>query len=567
MLKRLFIKNFAIVDELEVQFENGFQVITGETGAGKSILVGAISLLCGERASSDLIRTDAQKAIIEAEIATRQTDEVLATLRDASIEPFDNLILLRREINSSGVSRAFINDTPVNLNVMNRVTRQLMDLHGQHQHQSLLYPVNHISYLDAFGQLGTLKDKYREIFNFYNQTAEQLRRLQAQKRAAIDRHDLYSFQLNELRTANLDADVWHELKNEGRILENSEMLYKAAQTVSGLLYESDESALTSVAKAMEQLRQIAAVDASFEETVKELESARLSLEEIGRQTQNYYNNLQFNPERLEEIRNREAEIEWLLKKYQKNSMEELIELEKQLSDAVKEMGNYDVQIEETEKALQAAKKELSELAEQLSLKRKTVAEQFALKIEDVLHTLGMDSAGFTVKISREETLAGPIEINNRHYKAFDTGCDIIEFYVTTNAGESARPLSKIASGGEISRTMLAVKSILASSDNIPVLIFDEIDSGISGQVAQIVGDKMKQIAKDRQLIVITHLPQIAAQARTHYSVSKSTDNGRTFVTVRQLSAEERVKEIAGLLAGKSISEQALENARDLLLSN
>ena len=564
MLKKLKIKDFTLIDYLEINFVNGFQVLTGETGAGKSVIIGAIGLLCGQRGQSDLIRTGSEKTILEAEFENGSNELVEEFLRENNIDILTNLLILRREINIKGLSRAFINDTPVSINQLSKLTGNLVDLHGQHQHQKLLYTENHGIYLDAFSSLQNDLGKYKLLHKKFLENKNELVRLNNLKKNSIDQQDLCTFQAAELDKANLDADEMVNLKAEKLKLENSELLFEVADFVSANLYSTEDSVLISVSKALNKLKEVENIDSEFKELASNLSSARVMIEEVGRTAELIKEKIEFNPARLEEIRNREAEIDWLLKKYQVREIDELIKHHKKLKDELNRIQNYGEEIQILEESQKSVQSDLNNLAIEISRVRKEKSAILEKKMKEVLFSLGMNNVNFSVKITWTEDPEGGLSINNKKYKTFETGVDQVEFLVSLNKGEPLKPLQKVASGGEISRIMLAIKSILSDSDDTFTLVFDEIDNGISGKIAQIVGNKFKEIGLSKQLIVITHLPQIAAQADTQYAVEKNESNGRTFIKIKMLNNHDRIQEIAKLLGGKNISAEAIANAQNLL---
>ena len=567
MLKKLYVKDFAIVDHLEIEFDYGFQVLTGETGAGKSILVGALGLLCGDRGQSDLVRSGADKAILEAEFKLSIENKIIALLDKLAIDSIGDIIIVRREINVKGVSRAFINDTPVNINVLSALTELLIDLHGQHQHQRLIHPENHINYLDDYGKVQPLLHKYKSRYKEYHNQKSQLQILINERNNSYEKHDLYTFQVEELSKSNLKEDELESLISERKILENNEVLFDVSNKVSMLLYSGEESGSNRISEAINKLKSLVEVDPSFIDLIKNLESAQVSVEETGRHCESYGSNLEFNPDRLEEIRTRESELEWLQKKYQVSNIPSLIERHEEMKMSLNELENVDERIEELENDLELIRKELQEMSLDLSQKRQDIGKKFENELEALLNSVGLQNSTFKVNQSWQERDGGIVSVNGTSYDLSDNGLDQIEFNVCLNVGEPARPLHKVASGGEVSRIMLCIKALLADSDDIATLVFDEIDSGISGRFAQIVGKKMLDIAKHHQLIVITHLPQIAAQGDSHFSVTKREDEGRTTVSVHKLNIDERITDIAKLLGGEQMTPQAIANAKELLHIN
>ncbi len=540
MIEKLYIKDFTIVEELDIDFTSGFIVITGETGAGKSILVGALGLLCGDRGQSDLVRAGASKAILEAEFYFQPDGKIEQLLKNHHLEIIDTRIIIRREINAKGLSRGFINDTPVNMAVLQNIASVLIDLHGQHQHQRLIHPENHLSYLDSFGNLKSMVEAFKNANREYQEQLKLLRNYVDRRNDSFEKHDLFTFQVNELDTAKLNEEELDLLIQERKILENNEALFEVANQAGSILYSEENSASNKIAEVIRKMKPMAEIDPSFMELVQNLESAQVSVEESGRQCEMYAEKLDFNPEKLEEIQKRESELIWLLKKYQVNGIKDLIlhreEMKRQLAD----LGNYDEKIEQLEKSLEDKRKLIQQRAIELSDERKRNAKNFENKLESVLSSVGLNNTRFEVQIDWLEKNEGLIHLNDSNYDINDDGMDIVSFNVGLNVGEPVRPLHKVASGGEVSRIMLSIKTIMADTDDIDTLVFDEIDSGVSGRFAEIVGKKMQEISKHHQLLVITHLPQIAAQGDSHFSVIKEEKDGRTQVKVQKLDAESRI---------------------------
>lgn len=567
MLKILKIKNFILIDDLEINFESGFQVLTGETGAGKSIIIGAIGLLCGQRGQSDLVKRGSQKTILEAEIFCHNNSKITQILNESNIDLMGDLMIIRREINIKGISRTFINDTPVSLNQLSRLMSILIDLHGQHQHQKLLHQESHGEYLDSLAGVSKILQNYKNTYTKLKKQKKQLEQLYNQRKNSIDQHDLFTFQTKELETANLDANELDHLKSEKIKLQNSEKLYDVANELGKILYSSDTSVLSEVSKALNRLNEVQHYDDEFSELLKNLKSAQIIIEDVGRSAEFIKESIEFNPDRLEEIRTREAELDWLLKKYQFNTIPELMNHHEKLKNEIRRIDNFDEEIRILEKSIEEQKQMLSEIAYKLSEIRKEYSGKLEKKMTESLQSLGINKGMFSVRVNNVKDADGDVKINSVSYKCTENGIDEVEFLVSLNTGEPLKPLQKVASGGEISRIMLAIKSILADADDTEILIFDEIDNGISGKIAQIVGKKLKEISGKRQLIAITHLPQIASQAVNHFSVVKSEKNNRVEIRVNKLDHSRRIEEIAKLLGGEKITPESIANAENLLNSS
>jgi DNA repair protein RecN (Recombination protein N) len=564
MITSLFIKNFALIDQIEIRFQKGLNIITGESGAGKSILVNAISQLCGERSNLDFIKAGAKKAVIEAEFDLHERKDLLILLKNYSIDIEESSVIIRKEINQSGSSRIFINDTPVQLSILNEASQFMIDLHGQHQHQVLLHPENHLPYLDSFASLQSSVKDFSDLVKNYYILKKQLQQLQNDRSKSLQMMDLYNFQLKELNDANIQIGELDQLAEELKILSNFEKLHQNARVLTDNLSSGDVNAATLVTDAVDSLHTLSDIDIQFSELLDNLISARETIEEIAQFTERYLNNLEYDQERAEFVRQRISQIDFLVKKYQKKNADELVETVQDLERRLNDIKNYDSHLDQ----LQQEKKQLENIilksGQELSLKRKQAAREFENHLSAFLKEIGMDNSRFEFSQNTVSDPESPFEINQQKVKLYPTGFDDIRISFSPNPGEPIKTINKIASGGEISRIMLALKSVLAEKDKMPLLVFDEIDSGISGKVAQIVGKKISELSRYHQIICITHLPQIAAFADTHFKVDKNINEKTTQVMIKPLKFEEQVSEIANLLGGVSLSQQAIDNASQLL---
>lgn len=565
MLKSLYIKNFALIDELRIEFSDGLNIITGETGAGKSIIVNALAQLCGERSSTELIRKGAAKAILEAEIELRPRSEVMKILRELTIDfEVENILILHKEISAKGISRTFINDTPVPLSRLSETSSYLIDIHGQHQHQRLLHPENHLEYLDAFGRLNGLVQAFNQTFSQYRQKIKEHDALRARQLKSTQLQDMYRFQIEELNKAELQPGELDELYNELKRLNNIEYIHQLASAINDALYLGEPNASGLIAIAENNLQKLVEYDVQFAEFNESLSEARSSIEEIGRFISAYLVDLEFDPRRLEQIQERIGRLEFLLKKYQKKTEEELIEYLQEIENYSADIEQFDERIEQIERKIEELKNQLQKQGSELSQKRKTAAKTFESRMAEMFKKVGMANAHFRVHFFFKEQPHSPFVLDGKPVEANERGFDQIMFELASNTGEDFKPLHKIASGGEISRIMLALKTLFAAVDQVPSMVFDEIDAGISGKIAQIVGLQMAELSRKHQILCITHLPQIAAFAHTHFKVLKNTEDNRTYVDIEQLDDFSRIREIATLLSGKEIAEQTLENARHLI---
>ncbi len=566
MLRSLYIKNYALIEEITVTFDRGLAIITGETGAGKTILMDAISLLIGERASADLIRRGETKAIVEAEFDITLLPEIKKFLTSNGIESTDAELIIRREINQKSAARAFINDTPASISVLKELGAALIDLHGQHEHQSLLHPERHIDFLDEYAGLQIERKGFAVIFDEFSSVKKGLEDLLNNKDRIAKERDFYEFQLNEIKTVDPKSGEDEKIERELSILENSEELRNLTSELHELLYEGDNAVHLRLSKAKAALERLRKIDSHFDEQSHELQSAIATVDELAHSLSHYAGQIDLQPQRLQELRSRQVAITRLKKKYGP-TLSDIIAMYLKLQDQLGPASNIDEKIESVNKDLKKIQAKATTAGISLSEARIKAAQKFEKKIIDELVELGIENGKFRINFEIQETKDSwitPISINGKNYSATKKGFDRVEFFISTNKGEEPKPLIKVASGGEVSRIMLALKTVLSAGDKIPLMIFDEIDSGISGRIAQQVGKAMKALANKHQIIAITHLGQIAAFADTHYLVEKSSVSEVTSSALRTLSKSEHEEEIARLISGSKVTDHSLEAARSLL---
>lgn len=567
MLKSLYIKDYALIDLIEINFSKGLNIITGETGAGKSILIDAMSLLLGERASSEVVRKGAEKSIVEGIFEVGKNNNIEKLCKENDIDFSDELIV-RREISLKGTNRCFLNDSPVSLSLIKEIGDLLVDLHGQHEHQSLLRVETHIDFLDQVADVEKLLAQYHDEYRKINLLHSELKSLKENESFLKEKKELYAFQINEIDNVNPQLDEDEKLEDELNILENSERLLIIANEIYDSIYESENSVIDATGLIKNKLLEIIQIDKSLESTFTNLESAIVFLNEVASSIRSYKDKINLDPERLEEIRERIGSLTLLKKKYG-GSLKAVIEHRDKIGKEFELAENYSEMISQIELLIDKSRIKLGEIAKQLSLQRNLAAKKIKKEIESTLKLLGIPDSRFEVKIKNqieENSLSHFILIDGKKYQYNEKGFDFVEFFISTNIGEDIKPLVKVASGGEISRIMLALKSVLAKSDKLPILIFDEIDTGVSGRVAQKVGQVLHELASNHQIIAITHLPQIAGLADTHFAVEKNKINERVVSKIKLLNNDERVKEIAKLISGEVITETAIQSAKELMNS-
>lgn len=563
MLKSFEVKDYALIEHISVEFGSGLNIITGETGAGKSILIDAMSLLLGERASTEVVRKGAQKSFVEGIFNVKGNKKVKSLLEGNDVDFSDELII-RREISLRGSNRCFINDTPVNLNLVKDIGNLLVDLHGQHEHQSLLRTETHIDYLDEFGDYQELLHQYKKVYSELLTKENELKELQAKESNIKEKKDFYSFQIKEIDNISPQEDEEDKLIEELKILENSEKLAELTSEVYQHIYETDNSIQTSLAKVKTLLYKLNDIDKSFSDALSESESTLTQIEDISNFIRTYNSKINLDQEEVEGKRARLGAINLLKKKYG-GSVKSILDYRKKIGEEFELAENFSGKINELSKNIFELRKSAGSLAKSLSKQRGQAARLVKKGIEETLKELGIQEPQFKTEIikAQAEKDSG-VFLDGKYFKATSKGIDEVEFFISTNPGEDLKPLAKVASGGEVSRIMLSLKSTLAKSDKLPLLIFDEIDVGVSGRIAQKVGKALKNLSSYHQVISITHLPQIASQANHHFSIEKVTQNERVVSSIKKLPESERITEIARLLSGEKITPASLKSARELI---
>ena len=549
MLTELNIKNFAIIDSLNITFEKGFNVLTGETGAGKSIIVDAVDLVLGGRASSEMIRSGCEEAVVEAAFDISDVKGVSEKLGEMGIEKDDNLVI-KRTLSASGKNKVFINGSMATIAMLSDVGEFLVDIHGQHEHQTLIKVERHIDVLDEYAALGPLRQEMSEIYSEWNRVKDELESLKSSEADKEKKVDLLRFQSDEIEKAALKVDEDEELLEERKLLSNAGRLYESANTALEILYLQSGSALELIKKAGSNVTDISIIDESMRVTLDAINSASASIEDAALTLRDYVGRISFDPERLNEIEERLDLIGRLKRKYG-NTVSEILKYREEVDRELDGIERAEERIGELEREGERLKDKGLKVAETLSERRKKGSDELTKKVVKELSDLGMKKAIFEVKMERSNDISAK-------------GFDKVEFLLSSNPGEAPKPLSKIASGGELSRIMLALKKVLANPTGAPTMVFDEVDSGIGGGIAEVVGRKLREVAEGRQVLCITHLAQIAAMADLHYAVSKGENKGRTTTTVSRLSGDERVDEVARMLGGMTITEATKRHAEEMI---
>lgn len=566
MLQHLSIRNLALIESVELNFGPGLNIITGETGAGKSIIVDALLLLLGDRSSADEVQQGAAKAVVEGIFSIEGNTSVRSFLQDNNFDLRGSELIVRREVSARGTSRSFINDSPATVPIARALGDLLVDFHGQHDHQSLLRPDQHIALLDNVGSLAGIVREYRAAYDKLRALNDELSSLLKREHVLKEQEEFKRFQLQEIEQVQPRLNEEEELESELSIIENSEYLYETTTQLYHMLYEEENSIRDQLVRVRNILDKLSSIDKTFNDHRTDCQASIVFVEEIARFTQSYSSGIEFSPERLETIRERLVALARLRKKY--GTIEEVLRQWEELQRELQLTENFEEEIKRLRTVIGEQRRALGKIAKRLSAKRRDTARDIEKSVIASLGRLGIAHAMFRVvfqqnKVQQPDEGALVAEMDGAFYQAHTNGIDRVEFFISTNPGEEPKPLAKTASGGEISRVMLALKTILAQSDRLPMLVFDEIDTGISGRIAQKVGIAMKHLSGYHQIISITHLPQIAALADSHIAVEKREIKKRSVISARVLNEDERMREVAKLLSGEEVTEASIQSAREL----
>lgn len=550
MLESLHISNYALIDNLDIDFHNGFNIITGETGAGKSIILGALSLILGGRADTKVIRNNERKSVIEAIFSIKDYPSLKKICDENDIEWDDLQCILRREIAPNGRSRAFVNDSPVSLSQLSDIAIQLVDIHSQHQNLLLASPDYQLNIID---NLAGNNDRLKEYYHLYQEYVNAVRQLKETRRAiekGVADEDFARFQLEQLEEMNLVAGEQEDLEREREILSNMTSIKETLYSALEALTNGKSNVLSLLNNAVDDCEDLENVLEDENNLTERLETARIEIQDIAETLSQYDSNLNADPQELERIEDRLNKIYSLEHKHRVSTVDELIAIRDNLQKRLDAIDNSDYAIEQLEKQAKQAYKMALSAAKEISKHRQDEANSFAKLLKERALPLGMKNLQCEIKTT-------PIEISS-------TGIDKIEFLFAFNKNQQLMPVGNTASGGEISRLMLSIKTIIANKMQLPSIIFDEVDTGVSGDIANSMGEMMQSIAQNIQVLAITHLPQVASKGNHHYKVFKEDDETSTLTRIKELSIEERVDELALMLSGSTINEAARANARSLL---
>ncbi len=550
MLNHLSIKNVAVIDKLDVDFHDGVSVLTGETGAGKSIIIDSINMILGDRANKELVRYGTDKAVVQAVFDAPES--IKGILADNDIDAEDDEIIITRQLTKEGKSSARINGMAVTLNILREISDCLINIHGQHDNQALLTPARHVAFLDAYAGNEEYINLYKEILREKHSIEKKLASFEMDEKEKMQKIDLLEYQVNEIKKASLVKGEDDDLREQREIYANAEQITNSVNEAYQNIYSGDEvqSAYDGVSIAVDALSKISDLNPKLKEMYDSLNTVMYSMEDTAHELKEFGDSVEFDEQTLNDIEERLDLISKLKRKYG-GSIEAILEYLKKAESDLNDIKLGDEKTNELKAELEAVNAKLTAKGNELSKSRVNAARILEKEIENALHELNMEKSKFKVNVECTDTF-------------FDNGMDRVEFLITANPGEPLKPLVKIASGGELSRVMLAIKSILADTDGVDTMIFDEIDTGVSGRAAMSIAKKLSAIGKRKQVICITHLPQLAAAADNHYLINKNTDGDMASTTLTELDAEGRELELARIIDGGEVSELALNHAKQML---
>lgn len=565
MLVELSIRNFAIVKSVTVSFQKGLNILTGETGAGKSIIIDALGLLLGGRASADFVRYGESRAEVEGLFELPLGHPALRVCESVGVQiEQDGMLVVRRDISNQGKSIIRLNGQLVTLAILRELGPWLVTVHGQHDTHMLMQSDKHINWLDAYGEaaLGSAKQEYGRLYSAFRKTKQDLERMSRNERELAQRIDLLQYQLNEIESASLTPGEDDKLVQNRKKWMNIEKVYAGMQDAYRSLY-GDQRGMDWLGHAMSELERVAGYEEQLAPIVETVQNAYYQIEDVVHQLRQLSYQMDFEPEQLAEVERRLDQIQSLKRKYGKN-VDDILEYAATIQDELDEMHHYEDRLQQFQDRLTELALDLAVEALELSVIRQECARNLAKEIEQQLKELHMERARFAIDVRQTPDEDG-VEIEGIKQQVDANGMDQVEFLISPNPGEPLRPLAKIASGGELSRVMLAIKTILAGTDQVETLIFDEVDTGVSGRAAQAIAEKLARVAGQRQVLCITHLPQVASMADAHFLIKKEMSEHETKTIVQRLSDDERVIELARMLSGAEVTAKTEEHAREMIL--
>lgn len=567
MLKNLEIRNFVLIDKLKINFNSGFNVLTGETGAGKSIIISALELITGEKGSTRMVGINGDRLIV---IGTFYLDAckhfVKEKLREWNIDISDNELIIKREITKDGKSKSFINNIGVRVAELKEIGELIVDIHGQHEHQSLFNPSNHLTFYDGYLHISDKLEVYRENYNNLIKLIKQYNEISQNKNTILKEKAFLEYAVEEIGKANLKLNEDEEIKNDIAMMSNAESIASTLSTINKDIFGSESGAYLKLTRSISAIQSIVQYDNRLNDLANQVEGVTLNLEDIKNILNDIRSKAKFDPQELERLNERLFFINTLKKKYG-NSIKEIINYGKEAKDKLESLNFSEEDIIELKNKIEELRTKTSILAKEISDIRHNKKEEFIQKIESEMNDLGMSSTKFDIEMRYDEDdESGVLIIDNKKIKANQYGIDDIEFIIAPNKQSMFQPLRKIASGGEISRIMLSLKKVLSFGDYSETIVFDEIDVGVGGRIAEVIGEKICELAKSKQVLSITHLAQIAIFANNHYKVTKNEGEDTITSTIEELTEDKKINEIARMITGKEITEASINHAKEMIES-
>ena len=564
MLRELFIRNYALIGEMNVKFNPHLTILSGETGAGKSIIVGALGLILGQKGKTSMIKKGEQSCTVEGRFYKEKNHPVWGLLKNKGIEVEDDDIIIRRTITASGSSKSFINGFQVSIKDLQEITSVLIDIHGQHEHQLLLNVKTHLQLLDRYGHLDEDFERYKESYNRYTSLKKELLQLEIDEHEKERKIDMLSFAIKEIGEADLREGEEATLEQEYKVQKNYEQIVTAVSETYQFIFSEDNSVVEKLDKAISSLGRVKEYLNPESSWVENLENARILIEETAFSIRDFLESMEYEPGKIDEILYRLEKIKRLKKKYGE-TIEEILQYKDKCKKELMSLEKRDEEIDKIKEEIEKEKRKMIKRATVLSARRRVSARTLEDSIQRELSFLNMDKTRFRVNFNYRESEDGEVEIEGKKYKLSSEGLDNVEFLIATNIGQPLMPLKNVASGGELSRIMLAIKTVLGSVDPVNTFVFDEIDVGIGGRVSWAVGNRLKELSKFKQILCITHQAQIAARGDLNLKVEKYVVDNNTVTTVKELEGEEKVEEIARMISGKTITDAALKQAEEMLM--
>ena len=564
MLKYLEIRNFVLIDKLKINFNNGFNVLTGETGAGKSIIISALELITGEKGSTRMVGANGDRLIVTGCFSLQSSSNIVKSkLKEWNIEINNDELNIKREITKDGKSKSFINNVGVKVAELKELGDLIVDIHGQHEHQSLFNPINHLNFYDSYLNIDDKLENYKEHYNKLVKLIKQYNEISQNKNTILKEKSFLEYTIDEIENAKLKPNEDEDIKNDITMMSNAESIASSLSSINKDIFGSESGAYIKLTRSISALQAVSKYDNRLSDMASQIEGITLNLEDIKSVLTEIRAKTKFDPEEMQSLNERLFFINTLKKKYGSN-IKDIINYAKEAKEKLESLNFSEDDIQNLKNEIESLREKTSQFAKEISEIRHNRKDEFIKAIENEMNDLGMSSTKFDVEITLDEDDDGILVIDGSHVKASSSGIDNIEFIIAPNKQSMFQPLRKIASGGEISRIMLSLKSVLSIGDYCETCVFDEIDVGVGGRIAEVIGEKIASLSKRKQVLSVTHLAQIAIYANNHFKVTKNEGEDIVTSTIEELDDSMRVKEIARMITGKEITEASIKHAEELL---